>query len=164
MIDATVFDMLQLQMNRERQNAAFYRAHAQPLEASGWIGSAKWFRKSADEEETHAAKFAQHMIDRTPPSSRQFPAFEGLTSVPVTAITLVQFFAAAYEAEVANTQALSTIYGYVMQVRDYQSMAFLHWFMKEQTKSEAEISTYISQLQIMGNYPSSLNLFDERLR
>ena len=127
-----IFDELQAQYNKERQNHAQYFAFAQCLEAANWPGFAAWMRHAAADELTHAEKFAGYLIDRNQtPRTDALPAprmLDGNDPIP--------FFAAALELERENTRSILALDATADESMDGQTEVFLIWFIGEQTESE----------------------------
>jgi ferritin len=145
--------MLQDQMNKERQNHAQYYAFAQSLEAANWGGFAAWMKKAAADELIHAGKFADYLIARN-----QVPAVTALEMPEALDGNMpVPFFQAALDLERANTASILAI----LEAGDGQTRDFLYdWAIKEQTESER---TLVDALLELGRVDATgLLILDER--
>jgi ferritin len=149
MISDNIATTLQSQFTLERTNAAYYRAMADALEAVNWSGVAAWMRRNADDEDNHAARIADYIIDQNGQ-----PAYEALEEIPdLSGDDLPQYFNAAMVREEGTTAHLKEIYAAAVAEGDAQTIALLlnpdedfPGFMAEQTASEREITDILLRL------------------
>ena len=151
-----IFDELQLQYNRERQNAAQYSTYAASLEAANWPGFAAWMRKSAQDEQAHAEKFAGYLIDRN-----QTPRLDALDApAPLDGNFPVPMFDAALQLERGNTARILAIRELAEAEADGQTSVFLIWAIQEQTGSEREIVDRLLELRRAEGNAAAMLLLD----
>jgi ferritin len=143
MLSNILITALQEQQNRERYNAAFYRALADQLEAVFWPGSAAWMKKASDEEQEHADKFSAYLIDR---GSAPLYAALPMPTIP-TGDNLVEYFLAALVNEQINTEAIKELYFTAQESEDPQTCTFLIWALDEQTSAERELNDILLMLR-----------------
>lgn len=124
-----IVQLLQTQMNNERQNAQNYFAIASMCENMAYDGFAKFFRKQAGEEQTHAQKFCEFLISKRIP-----PTYTALQSV-VNSIDLKEITTRVANLEVTTTENLKMIYELAGE-DDPQVCALLDWFLLEQVEEE----------------------------
>jgi ferritin len=126
-MDSNTVQLIQAQMNRERQNSQNYLYVASCCENAAYDGFAKFFRKQAAEEQGHAEKFAEFLI-----SKRVLPYYDLLASVtfPSDLPSLTQTVALL---EKQTTEHLKELYD---SVDDPQVQSYLVWFLVEQVEEE----------------------------
>lgn len=163
MLDPVLRSALQKQMNTERQNSVFYKACEARCDALGLRGFAHWMHRSAKEERAHAQKLFDYLIDRN-----EVPALDALTAYAPPAVTpqnaAAVLFGESLKKEQANTQAINYLYGLADEVKDPQTCVFLHWFVNEQTDSEATLYDIITQLNLIRDDAAAILRLDHRLR
>ncbi len=64
MMDASLEQALNEQLNREIFSSYLYLSMAAHFESAGFPGLASWMRAQADEEHLHAMRFFDHINDR----------------------------------------------------------------------------------------------------
>ena len=153
-----LIDALQEQFNRERMNHAAYRALADQLDNMYWPGSSAWMRKSSDEEQAHADKFAAYMVDRN--ITPRYAPLEAPAALGETDLT--RFFEAALELEQGNTESIKELYYVAQESEDPQTCTFLIWALDEQTAAERELTDYITMLRRLSN--DGMLVFDNELK
>jgi ferritin len=149
-----VEQMLQNEVTLERTNSTVYRSMADDLENKGWGGSAKWMRKSSDDELTHADKFAGLLVDRN-----ITPVYASLPAIELVEGELPAYFRNAYAAEQKTTAAIEQIYKQAHDEGEFLVTQFLQYFLEEQRKSEREVWDIIQMLEASDEW----RLIDEKL-
>ena len=126
--------LLQQEVTLERTNRDFYRLGSFTLDNEGWGGFAKWFKKSSDEEQEHADKFAEVLVDRN-----INPIYDTIRNIDALEGDPLVWIKAALAAEMRTTTAIKEIYKQAMDEGEYLITEFLNWFLAEQRKSEREV-------------------------
>lgn len=129
-MDGNIAQLLQEQMNRERQNAQIYLYIASVFENQAYDGFAKFFSKQAQEELGHADKFSKFLI-----SKRIQPKYDVLNEVSLSSFPLSGITNAVAALEVQTTEHLKDLYDAVDD-QDPQVCALLDWFLVEQIEEE----------------------------
>ncbi|MBQ4320602.1 MAG: ferritin, partial [Oscillospiraceae bacterium] len=70
---------------------------------------------------------------------------------------------AGLEHEQYVTSLINNIYGAAYDVRDFRTMQFLDWFVKEQGEEETNAHDLISKLELFGSDPKSLYMLNQEL-
>ncbi len=151
-------EAINTQVTNEIGAAIVYRQLSLDMEALDLPGIASWFKAQADEELTHADKFADHMLDRgVTPLVGQIPAQAGH----------VDNVLAAFEAALAHEQKVSeqirNLYRIAQSSGDIDSIPLLNWFIEEQVEEESSVSAIISRVKLIGNDGTGLLRLDEEL-
>ena len=61
------------------------------------------------------------------------------------------------------TSLINNIYDAAYAVKDFRSMQFLDWFVKEQGEEETNATDMIKKMEIFGSDPKGLYLLDQEL-
>ena len=70
---------------------------------------------------------------------------------------------AGYEHEQYVTGLIHTIYEAAYEVKDFRTMQFLDWFVKEQGEEETNASDLIKKMELFGDDAKSLYMLDQEL-
>lgn len=161
-LDPVIQDALNRQYTTERQNSAIYAAIGNRFDFLNLTGFAKFARDNSAEEQTHADKIRDYVIDRY-----GFPAIDALTPVdPPQADMLTAarvLFAQALMREQMTTEAIKTLYDMAEDADDPQTCQFLLWFLEEQTKSEREFSELVAKATLAEGCAAAVLFLDKEL-
>ena len=69
----------------------------------------------------------------------------------------------AYEHELKVTAAIHDIYAAAYDLKDFRTMQFLDWFVKEQNEEEKNTDEIIKRYDLFGNDAKGLYLIDSEL-
>ena len=61
------------------------------------------------------------------------------------------------------TSLIHTIYDAAYEIKDFRTMQFLDWFVKEQGEEETNATDMIKKMEIFGSDPKGLYLLDQEL-
>ncbi|MBR4881447.1 MAG: ferritin, partial [Clostridia bacterium] len=70
---------------------------------------------------------------------------------------------AGLEHEKYVTSLINDIYGAAYDVRDFRTMQFLDWFVKEQGEEETDANDLISKMELFGADSKSLYMLNQEL-
>ena len=133
-----------------------YEAFGIAFDALNWLGFSKWARGQASDELKHSRKFIDYLNDRNAPGAI------GAIPAPVTpAGTLLEAFGQMLSLEQMVTKQIEELYAQAETVGDADTCRFLLWFLKEQTKSERDLTVLIGRIGRADN--STLEKLDHQL-
>lgn len=70
---------------------------------------------------------------------------------------------AGLEHEMYVTDLINNIYAAAHEVKDFRTMQFLDWFVKEQGEEETNASDLISKMELFGSDPKGLYMLNSEL-
>ena len=154
MMNAHVANLLNEQINKEFYSAYLYLDFANYFERTGLAGFANYFKVQAQEERDHAMLFIQYLqnngekitLEAIAKPDKVFEDFRG----PLTA---------GLEHENYVTGLIHDIYDAAYSVKDFRTMQFLDWFVKEQ----GEASELVKRFDLFGHDPKGLYMLDSEL-
>jgi len=150
--------LLNTQVINEHGAALVYTQLAYEMDDLSFPGMRDWFYAQAEEERTHAQKFADHLLDRG------YRVELGDIPVPsIKAATPLDAFEAAYAHEQKVSGQIREIARLADEVQDLDSRALVNWFLNEQIEEEDTVSEIIDQIKLVGNDGSGLLRIDARL-
>jgi ferritin len=158
MLSKTMQDAFSEQIRYEFSSAYLYLSMALYFEKLSLPGFAKWMRVQYTEEQAHALKMLDHVVDRG--DTVTLSAIEKPSS-DFKSVTDVFERTVAHERKV--TGLINNLYAQAAKENDYASMEMLQWFIKEQVEEEKNVTLILEQLKMVGDKGSSLVMLDHRI-
>ena len=158
MMDKQVLDLLNQQINKEFYSAYLYLDFSNYFKAKGLDGFANWYLIQAQEERDHAMLFYQYLQNEN-----QSVSLEAIAKPNKVFENGMDVLKAGLEHEEYVTSLINNIYSAAHDVKDYRTMQFLDWFIKEQGEEESNANGLISKMELFGSDPRSLYLLDKEL-
>ncbi|MBR3935659.1 MAG: ferritin [Oscillospiraceae bacterium] len=158
MMDKQVLDLLNQQINKEFYSAYLYLDFSNYFKAKGLDGFANWYLIQAQEERDHAMLFYQYLQNEN-----QSVSLEAIAKPDKVFENGMDVLKAGLEHEEYVTSLINNIYSAAHDVKDYRTMQFLDWFIKEQGEEESNANGLISKMELFGSDPRSLYLLDKEL-
>ncbi len=158
MLSQKVHELLNTQINKEFYSAYLYLNFANYFKAKGLDGFANWYTVQAQEERDHAMLFYQYLQNNNAKvelSAIDAPKNDFSDSMAV--------LAAGLEHEIYVTSLINDIYAAAYEVKDFRTMQFLDWFVKEQGEEETNANDLISKMELFGSDPKSLYMLNQEL-
>lgn len=159
MLDKKVVELLNNQINKEFFSAYFYLDMANYYNDEGLEGFANWFKIQAQEERDHAMLFLEYLQNNGESVTLETIDKPGKVykdhSDPLKE-TLIH--------EQYVTSLIHTIYDAAYSVKDYRTMQFLDWFVKEQGEEEKNSEDLIKKFELFGSDAKSLYMLDNELK
>jgi len=154
-ISKTMQDAFNEQIKNEMYSAYLYLSMSAWFESQDLPGFAHWMRAQFIEEETHALKMLDFVVDRNGvvtllPISQPTLAFESALDV----------FQKTFAHEQTVTSLIHKLYATAEQEKDYTSMMFLKWFIDEQVEEEKNADLLVEQLKAIGQMRGLLIMLD----
>ncbi len=158
MLNPEITKLINEQINKELYSSYLY------LDMSGYYsdksleGFENWFYIQAQEERDHAMLFRTYLLNNDEKVV--------LTSVAAPESNYNDFkepLLATLEHEKTVTASINNIYAVAYQERDFRTMQFLDWFVKEQGEEEKNSSDLISKFDLFGNDSKGLYMLNQEL-
>ena len=158
MMDKKVRDLLNQQINKEFYSAYLYLDFSNYFEDRGLDGFANWYLIQAQEERDHAMlfyKYLQNNNEKVTLETIQKP--DKVLDCDMTVLR------AGLEHEEYVTSLINDIYAAAYEVKDFRTMQFLDWFVKEQGEEETNANDLITKMELFGSDPKSLYMLNSEL-
>ena len=157
-MDQKVAQLLNQQVNKEFYSAYLYLDMANYYIDMDLDGFGNWYTIQAQEERDHAMlfiKYLQNNGEKVTLDAIMKPdkAFSG----PMDPLV------AAAEHERYVTSLINDIYDAAYSVKDFRTMQFLDWFVKEQGEEETNADTLVNKFKLFGEDPKSLYMLNQEL-
>lgn len=158
MSNAKVAALLNEQINKEMYSAYLYLDMNNYFEARGLDGFANWYMIQAQEERDHAMLFYKFMQ-----SNDLKVKLEAIAQPDKVFNCNMDVFKAGLEHEQYVTSLINRIYAAAFEAKDYRTMQFLDWFVKEQGEEEQNARDLITKYELFGNDPKGLYLLNQEM-
>ena len=91
------------------------------------------------------------------------PTFAAVDKPENQFTSLPEPLAAGLEHERYVTSLIHTIYDAAYGAKDFRTMQFLDWFVKEQGEEETNAETLVKKMELFGSDPKGLYMLDNEL-
>ena len=153
-----VHELLNQQINKEFYSAYLYLDFSNYFEDAGLDGFANWYKIQAQEARAHAMLFYQYLQNEN-----QKVTLEAIAKPDKSADCHMDILKAGLEHEKYVTSLINDIYAAAYEVRDFRTMQFLDWFVKEQGEEETNANDLITKMELFGSDPKSLYMLNQEL-
>ena len=158
MLSKKVVELLNDQVNKEFYSAYLYLDMSNYYKNEGLDGFANWYKVQAQEERDHAVLFMDYMqqngeavvLEAIAKPDKEYKAFTD----PLQE-------SAKHERYV--TGLIHNIYGAAYEEKDFRTMQFLDWFVKEQAEEEDTADDMIKKYELFGSDSKGLYMLDNEL-
>ena len=158
MLDSNVKRLLNEQVNKEFYSAYLYLDFSNFYKSKGLDGIANWYNVQAQEERDHALLFLQYLqnngekvtLEAIAKPDKEFNCHRCALEV-------------GYEHEQYVTSLINTIYEAAYAVKDFRTMQFLDWFVKEQGEEEKNADDMLKKYDLYGSDPKGLYSLNSEL-
>lgn len=158
MLDKKITELLNAQINKELYSAYLYLDISNYYADNGLDGFANWYRVQAQEERDHAMLFLDYLRNN---SSRA--ALETVDGPSQHFESFGQPLDAGLSHERYVTKLIHRIYDAAYSAKDFRTMQFLDWFVREQGEEEKSAEDLITKYRLFGSDPKGLYLLDAEL-
>ncbi len=157
-ISMEMVKLLNEQLRKELESAYLYLSMAAYFESKGLKGFAHWMKLQAKEELEHAMKIYNYIYERGGRVELQtIPKPPGEWDSVTSAIR------AALSHEEHMTTSINELYKKAVEMNDYATQVFLHWFIEEQVEEEDQLRDILSKLELAGESPNIIFILDRMM-
>lgn len=158
MLDAKVIELLNDQINKELYSAYLYIDIANYYIDNDLDGFGNWYNIQAQEERDHALLFMKYLQNNGVKVT-----LKAIDQPSETFEKHIDPLNAGAKHERYVTELIHAIYDAAYSVKDFRTMQFLDWFVKEQMEEEENADKLVSKYKLFGDDPKSLYLLDQEL-
>ena len=155
MLNENVRDLLNNQVNKEFYSAYLYMDFANYYEDCGLDGFANWYMIQAQEERDHALLFMKYLQN-----NGEKVVLEAIAKPDKELTDRLTVLKYGLEHEQYVTSLVHNIYDAAYNVRDFRTMQFLDWFVKEQGEEEKNADDLIKKMELFGDDAKSLYMMN----
>ena len=158
MLNEKVSQLLNDQVNKEFYSAYLYLQFSNFYVEQGLAGFANWYKVQAQEERDHAMLIRTYLLDNN--GKMKFGAIKNPEEEFQDFLAPLK---ASLEHEQYVTRSIHEIYAAAHQAKDFRTMQFLDWFVKEQGEEEKTAEDLIQRFELFGRDPKGLYSMDQEL-
>lgn len=151
-------EALNEQLRLELASAYLYLGMAAHFAGGSLPGFAHWMRVQHGEEQLHAMKFFDFIVQR---NGRV--ALQAIEAPPSEYGTPLEVFEQTLEHERQVTERIHALYARAQELRDYPTQTFLQWFVAEQVEEESTVREIVDRLRLAGGDSTALLFLDREL-
>lgn len=158
MVNEKVHKLLNEQINKELYSAYLYLDFSNYFKAAGLDGFANWYMIQAQEERDHAMLFYTYLQNENMPVT-----LEAIAKPDKVLDSHMTVLKAGLEHEIYVTSLINDIYAAAYDARDFRTMQFLDWFVKEQGEEETNANDLITKMELFGTDAKGLYMLNQEL-
>ena len=158
MLDKKVSQLLNEQIVKEFYSAYLYLDFSVFYEAEGLDGFANWYMIQAQEERDHAMLFLKYLQE-----NGEKVSLDVIGKPDKELKSLMDPLKAGLEHERYVTSLINDIYAAAYDVKDFRTMQFLDWFVKEQGEEEKTAEDMIQKMELFGGDSKGLYMLDTEM-
>lgn len=153
-----IVKMLHEQINKELFSAYLYLSIANHYSQAGLAGFENWYYIQTQEERDHAMLIRRYLLN-----SGEAVAFAPIEGPDKPYPNHVAPMEAALAHEEFITASIHAIYSAAFEIKDFRTMQFLDWFVKEQAEEEKNANELIQKYELFGKDGKGLYMLDREL-
>lgn len=157
-MEKKVATLINDQINKEFYSAYLYLDFSNYFESIGLDGFANWYKIQAQEERDHAMLFYQYLQN-----NNEKVTLEAIAKPDKVFQNAMDPLKAGLEHEEYVTGLINNIYDAAQQAKDFRTIQFLDWFVKEQGEEETNANDLITKMELFGSDAKGLYMLNSEL-
>lgn len=157
-MDNKISALLNEQINKELYSAYLYLDIADYYAEQGLNGFENWFYVQAQEERDHAMLIRTYLLNND-----EKITLTALAAPVLNKDSLKTPLDETLAHEKTVTASINNIYAVAYDEKDFRTMQFLDWFVKEQGEEEKNSTDLIRKYELFGSDSKGLYLLDQEL-
>ena len=157
-MNQSVAQLLNAQITAEFYSAYLYLDFSSYFQETGLDGFANWYQVQAQEERDHAMLFYQYLHNNSAKV-----ALEAVAKPERKAADTMGILKAGLEHEIYVTSLIHNLYDAAQQSKDFRTLQFLDWFVKEQGEEEKNAEDLIQKMELFGSEAKGLYMLNSEL-
>lgn len=158
MLNQKVAELLNDQINKEFYSAYLYLDFSNYFHDEGLEGFGNWYNIQAQEERDHAMLMLQYLQN-----NGHRPTLDAIAKPDKDLVSAKAVLEFGLEHEQYVTSLINNIYAAAYEVKDFRTMQFLDWFVKEQGEEEKNAEDLIKKYDLFGTDAKALYMLDQEL-
>jgi ferritin len=159
MINKRVEEELNKQLNAELYSAYLYLSMSAYCADNNLAGFSHWMRMQFEEEQDHAMKFFQYILERGGKV-----ALKKIDEPQHEWKDIIDVFEHVLRHEQHVTSMINDLVDVAMEERDHATVNMLQWYVSEQVEEEATVSDLLDQLRLIEGKGPGLFMLDREAK
>lgn len=158
MLNKELVSLINDQINMEWYSAYIYLDMYSYYTNQNLNGFGNWFNVQTQEERDHAMLFIKYLLNNS-----EEIMLQDVKAPDFAYKNFREPAVAAFEHEQKVTASINNIYAMAYTLKDFRTMQFLDWFVREQGEEEKNTEDIIKKYDLFGTDPKGLYLLDTEL-
>jgi ferritin len=158
MLKKTVLKALNDQINAELFSAYMYLGMSAWCEDRNLPGFAGWMRKQFEEEQKHALKIFDYVLEQNDAVS-----LAAIAQPPAVYKSLQEIWEETYAHEQHVTSLIHKVYALAVKEQDFATQALMQWYVTEQIEEEHQANSILEQVKMVGTNSSAVFFLDRHV-
>ena len=158
MLNEKIAKLINEQVNKELYSGYLYLDFANYYADEGLDGFEHWYEVQAQEERDHAMMMRRYLID-----NGIRVTFDAIAKPDKKFANISAPLKAGYEHEQYVTSLINNIYAEAFAQKDFKTMQFLDWFIKEQGEEEKNAEDMLKKMELYGHDAKGLYALNQEL-
>jgi ferritin len=158
MLSKAIQDAINEQIKNELYSAYLYLSMSAYFEEKTLPGFATWLRVQFQEEQTHALKLYDYVLERG-----GHVVLQAIPQPPADWKANLEVFELVLEHEQHVTTLIQELYELALTEKDYATQIMLQWFINEQVEEEKNATAIVEQLKLIDAHGSAVFMLDHQL-
>ncbi len=157
-INSSLEKAINSQINKELESSYIYLSMSAWFAQNNLKGFSNWMSVQASEENKHAMKLFNFLIDRGGEVK-----LDSIAKPKQAWKSPLEAFEDAYEHEKFITKSIDELRTLAVKEKDQATEVMLDWFVNEQVEEEANTSEIVGKLKLIKDMPPALMMLDHQL-
>lgn len=158
MIKKNVLKALHDQINAELYSAYLYLGMSAWCEEHNLPGFAAWMRKQFAEEQMHALKIFDYVLERN-----EAVQLAAIAQPPASYKTLQEVWEKTLAHEQHVTALINKVYALAEKEQDFATKGLMQWYVTEQVEEEQQAGAILEQVKMVGTNSSAVFFLDRHV-
>ena len=158
MLNKRIVDLFNGQINREFFSSFLYLDMSNYFYDSSLDGFGNWFGIQTQEEYAHAMLFVKYLQN-----NGEKVVLEAIPKPEMVFTSIKHVLDETYKHELYISQSINDIYAVCYELKDFKTMQFLDWFVKEQGEEEKNSDDLCKRYELFASDGKGLYLIDSEL-
>lgn len=158
MLDKSMLDAFNEQINKELYSSYLYLSMSAYFEDKSLEGFAHWMRLQATEEYEHAMKIFDHVISRG-----EKPKLKTIEKPKEDWDSILEVVEEVYSHERFITKSINELVSISEGLKDYASRNFLEWFIQEQVEEEDSALELVDKVKLADSNSQAILYLNDNL-
>ncbi len=159
MLNQKIHTLINDQINKEFYSAYLYLDISNYYYDEGLEGFGNWYKIQAQEERDHANLMMQYLQNNGAKVT-----LEAIAKPETNFNNFGDGLKLSYHHEKYITDSIHKIYDAAYEIKDYRTMEFLNWFVKEQGEEEKNAEDLVQKYEMFGSEIKALYMMDSELK
>ncbi len=147
------------QLNAELYSAYLYLSMSAFLSTKNLPGFSHWMKVQFEEEQAHAMKLFQYIMDRG-----GMVTLQEIKAPQAEWKGIIDVFENVVNHEAYITERINNLVDLALELKDHATVTLMQWYVNEQVEEEASVRDIFDQLKLIDGQGAGLFMLDREAR